>query len=125
MLKKLIAGAALTAAVAGSVLAGAAGPQADEAQPRLIGNCPSGQFCLAPKIDFVGTGFGSASNVSQVPSYINDKSKSAYNHGTQCRVLLYQNAGYTGRAIEVKVGHSPGDLSKMNFANMASSFRWC
>lgn len=118
--KKIVAGLGTAGVVAGLLIGGAGTAQA------AIANCDSGEFCLAPGNDFTGTGYGNVNSVSTVPSYINNKSNSAYNHGTQCSINAWDGTGYSGGTpLYMAKGAAYGNLGTRGFANKISSFKFC
>ena len=94
---------ALAGALAGALAA--AGLAVATPAHASINDCQTGRACLWSHAYYNGTGqanpqfFQWPSNVSQLPSWIDNQASSARNNGTSCRADFYTGPGFTGQVL--------------------------
>jgi hypothetical protein len=60
-----------------------------------------------------------------LPSSVNNRSSSAYNHGVNCEVHWYEGSNYSGGQLNQPRGNSIPNLGPLLWGDLISSMNWC
>jgi len=86
-------------------------------------DCPSHYACLWPNTGYSGARWQGQNANPTLPSWISNKSKSAYNHGVNCSVNWHYLPDYAGVPMVMARGTGMSDLG--SWEDNIMSMNWC
>jgi len=125
-MKRTVRRAAIVLAALTITTLGLAVPaQAAVAAPTALADCPSSYACLWVNTNYSGTRWQGMNANPTLPSSINNRSSSAYNHGVNCEVHWYEGSNYSGGQLNQPRGNSIPNLGPLLWGDLISSMNWC